>query len=236
MFGSDLEHRVWSRFWNWNLANILRLVLTWDLTIFGNTIGNKDRGEVIARTWFHSFFSRKKSEIWIAFTFFEKWKVKNKIPSLFFEKWKWNWNGSRSRTRSENEKKILENSWETRISLVSEVTVQVILMLILMLMLTAPSEILVSREFSREFFNFHFSFSISSHLSFTFNSRKRVKGIYFSLFTSRKKWKLSEFHSFFSRKKSEIRYGVWPDISLSSQIVFLFKILLYLFCFISWIY
>ena len=85
---------------------------------------------------------------------------------------------------------------------------------------TAPSEILVSREFSREFFNFHFSFSISSHLSFTFNSRKRVKGIYFSLFTSRKKWKLSEFHSFFSRNKSEIRYGVWPDISLSSQIVF----------------
>ena len=106
MFGSDLEHRVWSRFWNWNLANILRLVLTWDLTIFGNTIGNKDRGEVIPRTWFHSFFSRKKSEIWIAFTFFEKWKVKNKIPSLFFEKWKWNWNGSRSRTRSENEKKF----------------------------------------------------------------------------------------------------------------------------------
>ena len=103
MFGSDLEHRVWSRFWNWNLANILRLVLTWDLTIFGNTIGNKDRGEVIARTWFHSFFSRKKSEIRIAFTFFEKWKVKNKILSLFFEKWKWNWDGSRSRTRSENE-------------------------------------------------------------------------------------------------------------------------------------
>jgi len=82
---------------------------------------------------------------------------------------------------------------------------------------TAPSEILVSREFSREFFNFHFSFSISSHLSFTFNSRKRVKGIYFSLFTSRKKWKLSEFHSFFSRKKSEIRCGVWPDISLTSE-------------------
>ena len=51
----------------------------------------------------------------------------------------------------------------------------------------APSEILVSREFSRFFFYFHFSFSISSHLSFTFNSRKRVKGIYFSLFTSRKK-------------------------------------------------
>ena len=88
---------------------------------------------------------------------------------------------------------------------------------------TAPSEILVSREFSREFFNFHFSFSISSHLSFTFNSRKRVKGIYFSLFTSRKKWKLSQFHSFFSRKKSEITCGLWPDFYLSSQIVFFFK-------------
>ena len=87
----------------------------------------------------------------------------------------------------------------------------------------APSENLVSREFSRFFFNFHFSFSISSHLSFTFNSRKRVKGIYFSLFTSRKKWKLSQFHSFFSRKKSEITCGVWPDISLSSQIVFFLK-------------
>ena len=79
-------------------------MFTWDLRIFGNTIGNKDRGEIIACTWFHSFFSRKKSEIRIAFTFFEKWKVKNKIPSLFFEKWKWNWNGSR--TRGENEKKI----------------------------------------------------------------------------------------------------------------------------------
>ena len=89
--------------------------------------------------------------------------------------------------------------------------------------------------FLKNFFNFHFSFSISSHLSFTFNSRKRVKGIYFSLFTSRKKWKLSEFHSFFSRKKSEIRYGVWPDISIFPNCIF-FKILLYLFCFISWIY
>ena len=81
-------------------------MLTWDLTIFGNIIGNKDRGEVMPRTWFHSYFSRKKSELLIAFTFFEKWKVKNKNPSLFFEKWKWNWNGSRSRTRSENEKKL----------------------------------------------------------------------------------------------------------------------------------
>ena len=98
------------------MANTLRLMLTWDLTIFGNTIGNKDRGEVIPRTWFHSFFSRKESEIRIAFTFFEKWKVKNKIPSLFFEKWKWNWNGSRSRTRNENEKKILEKR-ESRWSL-----------------------------------------------------------------------------------------------------------------------
>ena len=70
------------------------------------------------------------------------------------------------------------------------------------------SEILVSREFSRIFFLFHFSFSISSRFNFTFISRKRVKGFHFSLFTSRKKWKLSVFHSFFSRKKSEIRSGV----------------------------
>ena len=98
-------------------VTFFKLVLTWDLTIFGNTIGNKDRGEVIARTWFHSFFSRKKSEIRIAFTFFEKWKVKNKIPSLFFEKWKWNWNGSRSRTRSEKKfSRILEKR-ESRWSL-----------------------------------------------------------------------------------------------------------------------
>ena len=68
--------------------------------------GKIERCQVIPRTWFHSFFSRKKSEIQIAFTFFEKWKVKNKFLSLFFESWKWNSNGSRSRTRSENLKKI----------------------------------------------------------------------------------------------------------------------------------
>ena len=70
------------------------------------------------------------------------------------------------------------------------------------------SEILVSREFSRIFFLFHFSFSISSRFNFTFTSRKGVKGFYHSLFTSRKKWKLSIFHSFFSRNKSEIRCGL----------------------------
>ena len=126
-FAADVLQRLWS----WILVEILKMKFNQDLglnlwydpigyfgkmnstlgsvvplAMFGNTIGNKDRGEVIARTWFHSFFSRKKSEIWIAFTFFEKWKVKNKIPSLFFEKWKWNWNGSRLRTRSENEKKF----------------------------------------------------------------------------------------------------------------------------------
>ena len=69
-------------------------------------LGKIERAQVIPRTWFHSFFSRKKSEIQIAFTFFEKWKVKNKFLSLFFESWKWNSNGSRSRTRSENLKKI----------------------------------------------------------------------------------------------------------------------------------
>ena len=53
--------------------------------------------------WFHSFFSRKMSEIWIAFTFFEKWKV-NFFPFNSFREMKsemilgftlfkkWNWN------------------------------------------------------------------------------------------------------------------------------------------------
>ena len=35
------------------------------------------------------------------------------------------------------------------------------------------------------FFHFHFSLSIWSRFNFTFTSRKRVKGSYFSLFTSR---------------------------------------------------
>ena len=59
---------------------------------------------------FTLFYREKKSEIQIAFTFFEKWKVKNKFLSLFFESWKWNSNGSRSRTWSENKKKSREFS------------------------------------------------------------------------------------------------------------------------------
>jgi hypothetical protein len=43
----------------------------------------------VALIWFHSFFSRKKSEIWIAFTFFEKWKVKSFSFSLFSRNEKW---------------------------------------------------------------------------------------------------------------------------------------------------
>ena len=43
----------------------------------------------VALMWFHSFFSRKKSEIWIAFTFFEKWKVKSFSFSLFSRNEKW---------------------------------------------------------------------------------------------------------------------------------------------------
>ena len=78
-------------------------------------------------------FLNKKSEIWNDFTIFEKWKVKNFLPSLF------------SRSESENQmtqnrdrevkvkikwlkieiekwifKKILENSRESRLSLVTE--------------------------------------------------------------------------------------------------------------------
>ena len=85
------------------------------------------------------FFLEKQSEIRNSFTFFEKWKVKKIILSLFLrnekwndfffhsfremkvkwkwleieiEKWKWNKNDSRSRSRSEISKKIsriLEN-------------------------------------------------------------------------------------------------------------------------------
>ena len=101
-FGQDFKTEIWPIFWGWCLLGIWQYL---EIQL-GTKIYLIYRGEVIPRTWFHSFFSRKKSEIRIAFTFFEKWKVKNKIPSLFFEKWKWNWNGSRSRTRSENEKKF----------------------------------------------------------------------------------------------------------------------------------
>ena len=47
-----------------------------------------------------------------------------------------------------------------------------------------PFESLVSREFSRIFFQFHFS--ISGHFHFTFHSRSRFQGILISLFISRK--------------------------------------------------
>ena len=89
-------------------------------------IGDMEEQYILVVSWccqldspgFH-FFSQKKSEIWMAFTLLEKWKVKNRIRSLFFERWKWNWNCLRSRTRSENENRIFEKSRETRISLVT---------------------------------------------------------------------------------------------------------------------
>ena len=95
-FGQDFKTEIWPMLWGWYLRFVILWKYNWE-----------QRGKVIPRTWFHSFFSRKKSEIQIAFTFFEKWKVKNDIPSLFFEKCKWNWNGSKSRTKSENEKNFL---------------------------------------------------------------------------------------------------------------------------------
>ena len=66
--------------------------------------------------------------------------------------------------------------------------------------------------FLKNFFNFHFSFSISSRFNFTFTSQKRVKGFYSSLFTSQKKWKLSVF---FSREKewNQVR-GITSPLSL----------------------
>ena len=86
----------------------------------------------VALMWFHSFFSRKKSEIWIAFTFFEKWKVKSFSFSLFSrnEKWIDFWFHSFREVKVKlksleieierwNMKKILENSRETRLSQVT---------------------------------------------------------------------------------------------------------------------
>ena len=64
-----------------------------------------------------------------------------------------------------------------------------------------------------------FHFSISDHFNFTFTSRKKVKGYFFTFHFS-KKVKAIWISLFFSRKKSEIRCGVWPDISLSSKIAF----------------
>ena len=78
-------------------------------------------------------------------------------------------------------------------------------------------ESLVSREFSRIFFLFHFSISISRHFHFTFHSRSRFQGIFISLFTLEmserknkftfhfsKRVKAFQISLFFSRKKSEL--------------------------------
>ena len=97
------------------------------------------------------FFLEKKSEIWNAFTLFEKWKVKQKCLSLFSrnEKWnyfsfhsfrewkvkwkclkieieneKWNENASRSRLRSEMSTKfsrILEKRDSRRLPIQGQV-------------------------------------------------------------------------------------------------------------------
>ena len=78
------------------------------------------------------------------------------------------------------------------------------------------SESLVSREFSRIFFeispldlglqvfqfHFHFSKSETKNL-FTFHISKRLKGIFVSLFISRKSERISDF-TLFPEKKSEI--------------------------------
>ena len=56
--------------------------------------------------WFHKEKWLETLKFWTSLNSLFKWKVKNKIPSLFFQKWKWNWNGMRLRTRSEKEKKI----------------------------------------------------------------------------------------------------------------------------------
>ena len=113
---------VWFRHRAQGLIKILKLkfgqyfeadMLTWDLTIFGNTMGNKDRGEIIPHTWFHSFLSRKKREIRIAFTFFEKWKIKSFHSFLRSES---EIETTRDREREVKIKKILEKQ-ESRWSL-----------------------------------------------------------------------------------------------------------------------
>jgi len=50
---------------------------------------------------------------------------------------------------------------------------------------TVPSKSLVSREFSRIFYKFHFSFS--DHFNVTFHLSKKVKALYFSLLFLEKK-------------------------------------------------
>ena len=85
------------------------------------------------------------------------------------------------------------------------------------LLLPVTCESLVSREFSRIFFLFHFSISISRHFHFTFHSRSRFQGIFISLFILEmsepdfhftfhfSKWvKAFQISLFFSRKKSEL--------------------------------
>ena len=68
-----------------------------------------------------------------------------------------------------------------------------------------PCESLVSREFSRIFFQFHFSISISGHFHFTFHSRSRFQGIFISLFTLGKSESISNF-TLFSREK-RVKYA-----------------------------
>ena len=67
---------------------------------------------------------------------------------------------------------------------------------------------------------------MSSRFNFTFTSRKRVKGFYFS----QKKWKLIVFHSFFSRKKSQSGAGsnltsIFVAKIVKSQVIISLKIL-----------
>ena len=114
------------RKWKFNFGSILYLL---HFIVFYIKIRQKF---TVALIWFHSFFSRKKSEIWIAFTFFEKWKVKSFSFSLFSrnEKWIDFWFHSFREVKVKlksleieierwNMKKILENSRETRLSQVT---------------------------------------------------------------------------------------------------------------------
>merc|ERR1712208_153875 len=66
--------------------------------------------------------------------------------------------------------------------------------------LAVTCESLVSREFSRFFWKFHFSISISRHFHFTFHSRSRSQLIFISLFILEKSERKTKFTFHFSKR------------------------------------
>ena len=110
--------------------------------------------------------------------------------------------------------------------------------------LPVTCESLVSREFSRFFWEFHFSISISRHFHFTFHSRSRSQCIFISLFILEKSERKTKFtfhfskrvkafqiSLFFSRKKSEIVHVNIHFVTLQSKFGVMFNTkMIYLEC------